>query len=461
MAVISRKDTMPLDDMEIRKSHVDDILAGVEEEQIGVMGNIPLPGSTPTRSKTQVKVSDSSAEALSKTETKDSESTDNEPEFKVEIPDLSNLTVGEDLEVELDASFEEPEFDDIEAMSPMDDEPDIEDEPIVAENEDVDIGKASSTFSSYSNFDNCETRNESSSQNETYSQPKSDFSNIHEAAGPTFVFNDDDENSHTDETNNEDIRGEDNQEDDDTVESVIYEEDDEEFDGNKIKDAYKSQKPRLSTKAQQIIGFLVVILLFLLIFGVSKLFDLLGRNNSNANTEQYRTDYEQPATESDVWFLEKNNPVEQVENTQSQQELESFTFSPLNTESVTQPTEQATEQATTQTSSDSPSVGEIFGLADTRFKTLDDLTQYLTTAIATIATKTNEVITKYNNGEISRNEYKATLDTYYQAIVELAQLLVANKQVYTEEGQSETYSTLESQIRELAGVVEESLVSMQ
>lgn len=459
MAEISRKDTMPLDDMDIKTTHVDDILAGVEEEQIGVMGDIPLPGAIPTRSQTQIKVSNTSAVSLS------SEQHDEEPEFKVKIPDLSNLVVGENIEVALDDNIPEPEFNDIEEMSVMDDEPPIVEEPHMTENEDNTEDVASINSNTDNVNPNSSTDNSQSSQ-EKQTHQTTDYSNIEEASGPTFVFGDEDDDTKQESINqskDESVEETLDSEDDDTIDSVVYEEGDDEFDGEQIKNAYKSQKPHLTTKAQQIIGFLVVVILFLLIFGISKFFDILNERNASRTTEPYQYEQPQPESDANVWFLEKNNTEVQTDYNTQVHQPEPFTFAPNITEVPTteQSTVSPTEQATPQQTEESPSVGEIFGLADSRFETLDDLTNYLNTAITTISAKTNDLVLQYENGEISRNEYQSTLNTYYQAIVELAQLLVANKQVYTDEGQVDIYETLETQIRDLATIVENAISGIQ
>lgn len=470
MAEITRKDTMPLDDTEVNTSYVADISEGMDEEEVGVMGSIPLPGAFPTTSLSKTKKSSTSASSI------ESATQEEEPEIKVEIPDFSDLSVGENVEVALDENIPEPDLEDIEAISVMDDlAPDIE-EPHM--DDDIDEPEARVTQEPTQKTTQEETYTTSTQQKTE--QASKDYSDIEEASGPTFVFSEDEEKSDsagteqssTHYTQSESTTTNNDVEDDVTIESVVYEEGDEEFDGEKIKNAYKAQKNPLSTQAKQVIGFIVVILFFLLIFGISKVFNFIT-TQKEANTTEQSTE-QQASTDSDLWFLEKDKESEPKEQSTQSTQFAPFTFTPSLSQDTT--TEQATThpnypsqqdstqvatESSTEVSAETPSVREILGITDTRFNTLDELTAYLNRACTTITTKTNDLVKQYQDGEISRNEYQSTLNTYYQAVVELAQLLVANKQVYADAAQSDTYASHERQIRDLSYLIEDALDGIQ
>lgn len=426
------------DEETVTKTHVDDMFTEGEEEEIGVMGGMPIPGSTPTSFKS----------SQTKTSTTSNLQPDNTANSQAD-ESTAVQSSRDDAEPSIDGpelSMDEPDFS-IANPEPSIDEPAVDE---VVENQSESSQPESVTDSS-------------TPSNE---QTHNDYSHIKEAQGPTFDGLDDTKEEDTDrsaETQSQEQSQQDtfNNEqtehdtgctidEDDIIDSVVYEEDSE-FDGEKIKNDYKNQKKVLPVKTQQLLGFAVVFALFLLIFGISKVFNALSQKSSQQYTEEFVSSETQPGVQ-DLWYDATENISSTYDTTQALSEFAFTAHDTTNTASSEQSTEIATTEPTTEAAT--PSVSEVFGITDSRFQTIDELTQYISNALTVISSKSDNTISQYQNGDISKNHYTENLNLYYKAVVELAQLLVANKQVYIDNQQEETYNSLESQIRSLADTLE-------
>lgn len=81
-----------------------------------------------------------------------------------------------------------------------------------------------------------------------------------------------------------------------------------------------------------------------------------------------------------------------------------------------------------------------------RFPTLNDLSLYINSSTATILMNEKKAMTDYVNGSISQEECLNKLQACTNASNEILHLLAVNKSLYTEQGQAQQYTSLESDL---------------
>ena len=84
-----------------------------------------------------------------------------------------------------------------------------------------------------------------------------------------------------------------------------------------------------------------------------------------------------------------------------------------------------------------------------RFETIDDLTLYLSSNLGSTLSTEKQAVNKYNNGEITLNEFFAILDNCKVITDELNHLLIANKNTYIQHGLEDTYNELSQNVESL------------
>lgn len=81
-----------------------------------------------------------------------------------------------------------------------------------------------------------------------------------------------------------------------------------------------------------------------------------------------------------------------------------------------------------------------------RFANLDELSYYINSQLSSVIANEKMLLNQYKNGEITKDEYKESIQKYIDDVNYYNHLLVANKSLYEDEGKSGDYDTLSENI---------------
>lgn len=97
--------------------------------------------------------------------------------------------------------------------------------------------------------------------------------------------------------------------------------------------------------------------------------------------------------------------------------------------------------------------------ASSGFETIDDLTLYINSNQGVILTEEKTLVSKFNNGQISRKDFLEKMGEQTDALDELAHLLNANKSVYENHGQLDKYEALDKNIDTIMSYGDQAIVN--
>lgn len=144
---------------------------------------------------------------------------------------------------------------------------------------------------------------------------------------------------------------------------------------------------------------------------------------------------------------ESTQPIDQMINVFGDRTTESDTESSVITEQQQSLPNDTTATAPVVTVKvDTPQVETGQKNLSSRFPTLEDLTLYVNSSTATILMNEKQAMNNYVNGNITKEECLAKLQTCTAASNEVLHLLVVNKKLYTEQGQAQQYTSLEDDL---------------
>lgn len=95
---------------------------------------------------------------------------------------------------------------------------------------------------------------------------------------------------------------------------------------------------------------------------------------------------------------------------------------------------------------DVPNVSDEKKNLSSRFPTLNDLSLYINSSTATILMNEKKAMTDYVNGTISKEDCQDKLQACTNASNEILHLLAVNKNLYSDQGQAQQYTSLESDL---------------
>lgn len=184
-----------------------------------------------------------------------------------------------------------------------------------------------------------------------------------------------------------------------------------------VKDAFLKIQKNRTFKICAVLGIV------LLIVGIIRLIQWNGNKGRDTDNNM-----------NSLWF----------ESASSTRENEDTTSKEPYTKEITE-SENVTDELTEFSSEDIPAgMGE-----STRFSTLDDLTFYLDSQISSIMANEKMLANQYLSGSITQEEYISSLQDYSKQVDSHNHLLVANRNLYKEEGKEDDYNVLTDNINTL------------